>query len=75
MGKVLYSVTMSFDGFIAGPAGDMSWMTEHLGPNPTVDDVIGKIGCAARRQPHLPRRRSVHSCRHPRRGAQQPATN
>jgi dihydrofolate reductase len=44
MGKLLYSVTMSLDGFIAGPGGDMSWLTEHLGPNPTVDEVIGKIG-------------------------------
>lgn len=44
MGKILYSVTMSLDGFIAGPGGDMSWMTEHLGPNPTVDDLIGEIG-------------------------------
>jgi dihydrofolate reductase len=44
MGKVLYSVTMSLDGFIAGPSGDMSWLTEHLGPNPTVDEVIGKVG-------------------------------
>src|SRR2546429_648057 len=44
MAKLLYSVTMSLDGFIAGPGGDMSWLTEHLGPNPTVDEVIGKIG-------------------------------
>lgn len=44
MGKVLYSATMSLDGFIAGPGGDMSWLTEHLGPNPTVDEVIGQIG-------------------------------
>ena len=44
MGKVLYSVTMSLDGFIAGPGGDMSWLTEHLGPNPTVDELIGNIG-------------------------------
>ncbi|HUK71432.1 MAG TPA: dihydrofolate reductase family protein [Streptosporangiaceae bacterium] len=44
MGKMLYSATMSLDGFIAGPGGDMSWLTEHLGPNPTVDEVIGKIG-------------------------------
>ena len=43
MGKVLYSATMSLDGFIAGPGGDMSWLTEHLGPNPTVDEVIGKV--------------------------------
>jgi dihydrofolate reductase len=44
MAKMLYSATMSLDGFIAGPGGDMSWLTEHLGPNPTVDGVIDKIG-------------------------------
>jgi dihydrofolate reductase len=44
MAKMLYSVTMSLDGFIAGPGGDMSWLTEFLGPNPAVDDVIGEIG-------------------------------
>jgi dihydrofolate reductase len=44
MAKVLYSVSMSLDGFIAGPGGDMSWLTEHLGPNPTVDGLIGEIG-------------------------------
>jgi dihydrofolate reductase len=46
MGKLLYSVTMSLDGFIAGTGGDMSWLTEHLGaPNPTVDELIPRIGC------------------------------
>jgi len=45
MTKVLYSATMSLDGFIAGPGGDMSWLTEHLGgPNPVADDLVGKIG-------------------------------
>jgi dihydrofolate reductase len=44
MATLLYSVTMSLDGYIAGPGGDMSWLTEHLGPNPTVDDIIGRIG-------------------------------
>lgn len=44
MGKMLYSVTMSLDGFIAGPGGDMSWLTEHIEPNPTVDELIGDIG-------------------------------
>ncbi|MGP4015620.1 dihydrofolate reductase family protein [Saccharopolyspora sp. 5N708] len=44
MGKLLYSATMSLDGFIAGPRGDMSWLTEHIGPNPTVAKVIGEIG-------------------------------
>jgi dihydrofolate reductase len=44
MGKVLYSVTMSLDGFIAGPGGDMSWLTEYLGPDPMVSEVISEIG-------------------------------
>jgi len=44
MAKLLYSATMSLDGFIAGPGGDMSWLTELIGPNPTVDDVISRIG-------------------------------
>ncbi|MFI6318709.1 dihydrofolate reductase family protein [Nonomuraea sp. NPDC050556] len=44
MAKLLYSVTMSLDGFIAGPGGDMSWLTPHLGPNPMVDDLIADIG-------------------------------
>jgi dihydrofolate reductase len=44
MAKLLYSASMSLDGFIAGPGGDMSWLTEHVGPNPTVDDLIGRIG-------------------------------
>ena len=44
MAKMLYSVTMSLDGFIAGAGGDMSWLTDHLGPNPTVDDLVTRIG-------------------------------
>ena len=44
MAKLLYSATMSLDGFISGPGGDMSWLTEHLGPNPLVDDLVGDIG-------------------------------
>jgi dihydrofolate reductase len=31
MTKVLYSATMSLDGFIAGPGGDMSWLTPFVG--------------------------------------------
>jgi riboflavin biosynthesis pyrimidine reductase len=41
---MLYSATMSLDGFIAGHGGDMSWMTEHLGPNPLIDELLGEIG-------------------------------
>jgi dihydrofolate reductase len=44
MGKMLYSVTMSVDGFITGPGGDMSWVADHLGPNPLVDELVGDIG-------------------------------
>ncbi|MFB9234778.1 dihydrofolate reductase family protein [Plantactinospora siamensis] len=44
MAKLLYSGTVSLDGFLAGPDGDMSWATPHLGPNPEIDDLIGRIG-------------------------------
>jgi dihydrofolate reductase len=44
MAKTLYSATMSLDGFIAGPGGDMSWLTGYLGPNPDVEELIGQIG-------------------------------
>jgi riboflavin biosynthesis pyrimidine reductase len=41
---LLFSATASLDGFIAGPGGDMSWLTEHLGPDPLVDDLIARVG-------------------------------
>jgi dihydrofolate reductase len=44
MAKTLYSVTMSLDGFIAGAGGDMSWLSEYLGPNPLIDELIGDVG-------------------------------
>ncbi len=44
MAKMLYSATMSLDGFIAGPGGDMSWLSEFLGPNPPLDDHVDDIG-------------------------------
>jgi dihydrofolate reductase len=44
MAKFLYSAAMSLDGFIAGADGDMSWMTDYLGPNPIVDDLITHTG-------------------------------
>jgi len=44
MGKMLYGVTMSLDGYIAGPGGDMSWLTEYLGPDPLVPEIISQIG-------------------------------
>jgi dihydrofolate reductase len=44
MAKVLYSVTMSVDGFITGPDGDMQWLRPYLGPNPEVGELIPRIG-------------------------------
>ncbi|WP_433072864.1 dihydrofolate reductase family protein [Dactylosporangium sp. CA-052675] len=44
MAIMLYSASMSLDGFITGPGGDMSWLTPHLAPNPLVDDLIPRIG-------------------------------
>jgi dihydrofolate reductase len=44
MGKVLYSATMSLDGLITGPQGDMSWLAAFLGPNPPVDELSTRIG-------------------------------
>ena len=45
MSKLLYSATMSLDGFIAGPHGDMSWMTDLVvGSSPEVDDLMHSVG-------------------------------
>lgn len=45
MAKLLYSATMSVDGFIAGPGGDMSWLSEHVGEkNETADRLLEQIG-------------------------------
>ena len=43
--KVLYSATMSLDGFIAGPGGDMSWLSEHIdGLDVDVADLTADVG-------------------------------
>ncbi|WP_448640935.1 dihydrofolate reductase family protein [Geodermatophilus sp. URMC 63] len=45
MATLLYSATASLDGFIAGPGGDMSWLTPHLAaPNPTADRLLARVG-------------------------------
>lgn len=46
MAKLLYSATMSLDGFIAGPGGDMSWMTRlpETGPHETADALWKQVG-------------------------------
>ena len=43
--RLIYSATMSLDGFIAGPGGDMQWLTKHLtGANPDADSLMDDIG-------------------------------
>ena len=44
MSKVLYSASMSVDGFIAGPDGDMSWLSDYLAPNPQIDELVPDVG-------------------------------
>ena len=45
MARLLYSATASLDGYIAGPGGDMSWLTEHLADgNPTADRLLADVG-------------------------------
>jgi dihydrofolate reductase len=44
MARLLYSASMSVDGFITGPGGDMSWLADYLEPNPVLDDLLGQIG-------------------------------
>lgn len=45
MARLLYSATASLDGYIAGPGGDMSWLTEHLtGANPTAERLLANVG-------------------------------
>ena len=42
--KLLYSATMSLDGFIAGAGGDMSWLTEYLAGGPEIDELAARVG-------------------------------
>ena len=45
MATVLYSATASLDGFIAGPGGDMSWLSAYLGAeNPVADRLLAATG-------------------------------
>ena len=46
MAKSLWHVTMSLDGFIAGPGDDMAWMRGFVGPNAAVDELLPQIGAA-----------------------------
>jgi len=44
MSRTLYSCTMSLDGFMAGPGGDMQWLRPFLGPDPVADGLVEQIG-------------------------------
>jgi dihydrofolate reductase len=44
MDKVIWHVTMSLDGFIAGPRGEMEWAFGYHGANAVADDVMRTTG-------------------------------
>jgi dihydrofolate reductase len=44
MGKVLWHVTMSLDGFIAGPDDAMEWAFEYPEPSAIVEEIIETTG-------------------------------
>ncbi|WP_116946782.1 dihydrofolate reductase family protein [Jiangella endophytica] len=44
MGRVLWHVTMSVDGFIAGPEHDMDWVFEQPAPPEASADVVPRVG-------------------------------
>lgn len=44
MATLLYSATMSVDGFIAGPGGDMSWLSAYAGSDPTAEALLDETG-------------------------------
>ncbi len=62
MANVLWHLTMSLDGFIAGANDDMGWVLPYAAPHPvsdeTVDEVIGRVGAilSGRRGYNLGRR-------------------
>ena len=46
MSRVLYSATISLDGFMAGPGGDMSWLTPYVGlalPGDTLQSQVRSL--------------------------------
>jgi RibD C-terminal domain len=52
---VVWSATISLDGFIAGQGDAMRWIFDHSGPNPVVDRVMRDAGAvlAGRRSYHV----------------------
>ena len=43
-GIVVWHVTMSLDGYIAGPGDDIDWVFEHSGPSPASQEVANRTG-------------------------------
>lgn len=43
-GKVIWSVTMSLDGFIAGPHDEMDWVFQFADPSPLLEELIRATG-------------------------------
>ncbi len=46
-GRVIRSVTVSLDGFIAGPDDEMDRVFQYDGPNPLVEELIHTTGMAS----------------------------
>ncbi|GLZ46194.1 deaminase [Actinomycetospora sp. NBRC 106375] len=45
MAKLIFSAAVSLDGFMAGPGGDMSWLTEFVGEeNPEAERLLARTG-------------------------------
>jgi dihydrofolate reductase len=44
MTSVIWHATISLDGFLAGPGGDMSWMALASGVNPMGQELVPRIG-------------------------------
>ena len=45
MVKLIFAATCSLDGYLAGPGGDMSWLTEHVHePNPHAERLLADTG-------------------------------
>ena len=45
MPRLIFAATCSLDGYLAGPGGDMSWLTPHLGEeNPHAERLLAGTG-------------------------------
>jgi dihydrofolate reductase len=65
MAEVVWHVTMSLDGFIAGPDDAMEWVFEHSGPNAVADEIVSTTGAvlAGRRSYDVGKRDAVTASR------------